>query len=160
VYEIGRPRRDAYEERVGFSSRIWDSCRVREHFRQVDRQTLFLMPPSLDDWLPRDHLARFVVEVVGKLDLRLLIARYDGRGVAAHHPEMMVALLFCGTAVLRICDGRDVEPSIGSGDVRVGSFPFLDECRKMNRGEPSKAGRAKRPLTAEGSRCVMLSHRG
>jgi transposase len=71
---------------------------VKENFRQVDRQTLFLMPPSLDDWLPRDHLARFIVEVVAKLDLRSLIARYEGRGIAAYHPEMMVALLFYGYA--------------------------------------------------------------
>ncbi len=71
---------------------------MKENFRQVDRQTLFLMPPSLDDWLPRDHLARFVVDVVAKLDLRPLIVQYEGRGVAAYHPEMMVALIFYGYA--------------------------------------------------------------
>jgi hypothetical protein len=39
------------------------------NFRPFDRETGFLLPPSLDDWLPERHLARFVVEVIGSLDL-------------------------------------------------------------------------------------------
>ena len=42
------------------------------NFRQVDRQTGFLLPPSVDEWLPQRHLARFVVEVIDGLDLREL----------------------------------------------------------------------------------------
>jgi hypothetical protein len=38
------------------------------NFRQVDRQTGFLLPPSVDEWLPERHLARFVVEVIDGLD--------------------------------------------------------------------------------------------
>lgn len=67
-------------------------------FRQVDRETLFLLPPSLDDWLPEGHLARFIVEVVAQLDLTLIKAAYAGRGSKAHHPEMLLALLFYGYA--------------------------------------------------------------
>ena len=37
-------------------------------FRQVDRETLFLLPPSLDEWLPEGHLARFIVEITAQLD--------------------------------------------------------------------------------------------
>ncbi|MGH2675635.1 MAG: transposase, partial [Actinomycetota bacterium] len=53
------------------------------------------MPPSLDDWLPKDHLARFVVAVVDTLDLSAFYARRraDGWGRAAYDPKMMVALL-------------------------------------------------------------------
>ncbi len=40
------------------------------NFRIVDRLTRFLLLPSVDDWLPERHLARFVVEVVESLDLR------------------------------------------------------------------------------------------
>lgn len=65
-------------------------------FRQVDRETLFLLPPSLDDWLPEGHLARFIVEVVSELDLTAIKAAYAGRGSKAHHPEMLLALLFYG----------------------------------------------------------------
>ena len=39
------------------------------HFRQSDRDTEYLLPPSLDDWLPKNHLARFVVDTVEQLDL-------------------------------------------------------------------------------------------
>lgn len=67
-------------------------------FRQVDRETLFLLPPSLDDWLPEGHLARFIVEIVAQLDLTSIKAAYAGRGSKAHHPEMLLALLFYGYA--------------------------------------------------------------
>jgi transposase len=67
-------------------------------FRQVDRETLFLLPPSLDDWLPEEHLARFIVEIVAQLDLTSIKAAYAGRGSKAHHPEMLLALLFYGYA--------------------------------------------------------------
>ena len=39
------------------------------NFRPVDRDTGFLLPPSVDEWLPEKHLARFVVEVIDGLDL-------------------------------------------------------------------------------------------
>ncbi|HXA24120.1 MAG TPA: IS5/IS1182 family transposase, partial [Acetobacteraceae bacterium] len=42
------------------------------NFRPSDRETGFLMPPSVDEWLPEQHLARFVVEVVEGLDLRAM----------------------------------------------------------------------------------------
>ena len=67
-------------------------------FRQVDRETLFLLPPSLDDWLPEGHLARFIVEIDAQLDLTLIKTAYTGRGSKAHHPEVLLALLFYGYA--------------------------------------------------------------
>jgi transposase len=63
-------------------------------------QTL-LFPPSLHDWLPEGHLARFLVDVVSVLDLDAIYASYaekDGRGQAAYAPEMMVRLLLYGYA--------------------------------------------------------------
>ena len=41
------------------------------NFRPIDRQTGFLLPPSVDEWLPEKHLGRFVVEVIDGLDLRV-----------------------------------------------------------------------------------------
>lgn len=60
-----------------------------------DRQQPFLLPPSLEDWLPTDHLARFVIDVVEELDLEPFYRRRreDGWGRAAFDPKMMVALL-------------------------------------------------------------------
>lgn len=63
-------------------------------------QTL-LFPPSLHDWLPDGHLARFLLDVVSALDLSAIYASYqekDGRGQAAYAPEMMVRLLLYGYA--------------------------------------------------------------
>lgn len=59
----------------------------------------YLLPPSLDDWLPEGHLARFVGEVVETLELSEIYATYeegDGRGLAAYDPRMMVRLLIYG----------------------------------------------------------------
>ena len=65
-------------------------------FAEVDRETLFLLPPSVQDWLPKGHLSRFVVDIVEQLDLRSLKASYSGRGSQPYNPEMLVALLFYG----------------------------------------------------------------
>lgn len=64
------------------------------NFRLVDRDTAYLLPPSVDDWLPEDHLARFVVEIVDQLDVSALEGAYTGSGSDAYHPRMMLALLF------------------------------------------------------------------
>jgi len=63
--------------------------------RAVERDQQFLMPPSVSDWLPEDHLAWFIVDLVAELDLAGLYAslRSDGRGGASYHPEMMLAVL-------------------------------------------------------------------
>src|SRR5271155_4055049 len=68
------------------------------NFRQVDRQTGFLLPPSVDEWLPERHLARFVVEVIEGLDLRAFIGSYRGSGSASYPPEMLLGLLVYGYA--------------------------------------------------------------
>jgi transposase len=57
-----------------------------------------MFPPSVQEWLPKDHLARFVVDVVEQLDLSGLEESYAGRGSDAHHPAMLVALLLYGYA--------------------------------------------------------------
>lgn len=71
---------------------------MSDHFRPLDRDTLFLFPPSVQDWLPENHLARFIAEIVAKLDMGPLRAKYSGRGIEAYQPELMVALLFYGYA--------------------------------------------------------------
>jgi transposase len=68
------------------------------NFRQVDRQTGFLLPPSVDEWLPERHLARFVVEVIDGLDLRALSGSYRGSGSASYHPAVVLGLLVYGYA--------------------------------------------------------------
>jgi transposase len=65
-------------------------------FITVDRQTDYLLPPSVEDWLPENHLARFIVEVIDRLDLTELTRSYGGRGSAAHHPAVLLGLLIYG----------------------------------------------------------------
>ena len=67
-------------------------------FVAVDRDTAYLLPPSVDEWLAQDHLARFVVEVIERLDLSELTRQYAGRGTAAHHPAVLLGLLVYGYA--------------------------------------------------------------
>src|SRR5947199_4264244 len=68
------------------------------NFRPVDRDTGFLMPPLVDEWLPEKHLARFVVEVIAGLDLRAMLGRYRGSGEASYHPTVLLGILVYGYA--------------------------------------------------------------
>ena len=66
------------------------------NFRMVDRETGFLLPPSIKELVKENDIARFVVEVVDALDLEGITRQYRGTGSAAYHPRMMVALLIYG----------------------------------------------------------------
>ena len=68
------------------------------NFRTIDRATGFLLPPSVDEWLPEKHLARFVVEVIDGLDLRAMSGDYRGSGSASYHPGMLLGILIYGYA--------------------------------------------------------------
>ncbi len=63
------------------------------NFRPTDRRTGFLMPPSVEEWLPQRHLARFVVEVIDGLDLKSMSKIYRGSGSASYHPATLLGLL-------------------------------------------------------------------
>jgi transposase len=70
-------------------------------FRADDLNQSLLFPPSLHDWLPENHLARFLSDVVNALDLEAIYASYnekDGRGMSAYAPAMMVRVLLYGYA--------------------------------------------------------------
>ena len=71
------------------------------NFLECDREQVLLLPPSLREWLPEDHLAWFVIDAVEQLDLTAFYTAYrlDGQGRAAHEPAMMVALLLYSYAV-------------------------------------------------------------
>jgi transposase len=68
------------------------------NFRPIDRDTGFLLPPSVDEWLPEKHLARFVVEVIDGLDLRAMSGSYRGSGSASYHPALLLGILVYGYA--------------------------------------------------------------
>ena len=68
------------------------------NFRPIDRDTGYLLPPSVDEWLPERHLARFVVEVIDGLDLRAMSGSYRGSGSASYHPALLLGILVYGYA--------------------------------------------------------------
>jgi len=67
-------------------------------FQPIDRDTDYLLPPSVQEWLPKAHLARYVVDVVEGLDLSALERAYAGRGSDAYHPATLLSLLIYGYA--------------------------------------------------------------
>lgn len=71
---------------------------VDKTFRAFDPHQVLLLPPSLDDWLPEDHLARFVADLVDEvLDLGPVLADYtERRGYPPYDPRLMVRLLIYG----------------------------------------------------------------
>ena len=80
-------------------------------YRPYNPKQAFLLPPSPTEWLPEDHLARFVMDVVGQLDLSAIHARYqrkDPRGAQPHHPLMMTSLLVYGYCV-GVASSRKIE---------------------------------------------------
>ena len=78
------------------------------NFRPIDRQTGFLLPPSVDEWLPEKHLARFVVEVIDGLDLRVMRGSYRGSGSASYPPSPLLGILVYGYAT-GVFSSRELE---------------------------------------------------
>lgn len=82
-----------------------------------NRGQTFLFPPSPEDWLPEGHLARFVLDVVDRLDLSSIYARIEGerapQGRRAFPPELMVSLLLyaymTGTTSSRVIERKSYE---------------------------------------------------
>jgi transposase len=72
-----------------------------QNFIECDREQELLLPPSLREWLPRDHLAWFVADAVEEIDLSAFYGAYrsDGWGRAAFEPKMMVSLLLYAYAL-------------------------------------------------------------
>lgn len=106
------------------------------NFRSFDRHTAYLLPPSVDDWLPQDHLARFIVEVVDGLDLRSMVNAYGGRGSAAYHPSLLLSLLIYGYAT-GVFSSRRIEratyDSVAFRFISAGAHPDHDTLATFRR---------------------------
>jgi transposase len=74
---------------------------MAQNFIGCDREQEWLLPPSVREWLPEEHLAWFVLDAVAEMDLASFYAGYrdDGWGRAAHDPAMMVALFVYAYAI-------------------------------------------------------------
>jgi transposase len=84
-------------------------CEMSKLYREPSERQILLLPPSLEDWLPEGHLARFVVDVVDELDLRPIervVQGKDHRGTRPYSPKLMVGLLFYCYATGRFSSRR------------------------------------------------------
>jgi transposase len=106
------------------------------NFILTDRKTDYLLPPSVDDWLTQDHLARFVVEVIDSLDLTDLTRQYAGRGSKAHHPATLLAILVYGYST-GVFSSRKLEratyDSVACRYIAAGSHPDHDTLATFRR---------------------------
>ena len=68
---------------------------MREFIR-ADRRQYHLLPPSIEEWLPENHLAGFVVETCDQFDLSEIYSQYGTSGSPPYDPRMLVGLLFYG----------------------------------------------------------------
>jgi transposase len=78
--------------------KVWQSSPILLVLRHVISSQIVESEPvfSVQGWLPENHLARFIVEVIDCLDLSELTRQYAGRGSAAHHPAVLLGLLIYG----------------------------------------------------------------
>src|SRR5687767_10182093 len=105
----------------------WDDLGMARTYRPVDRAQQFLLPPSMVDWLPEDHLVWFVIEAVQRLDTRRLHERgkLGGVGRRGYDPRMLLTLFVYALAhgesssrrIERLCHTDVAFRIICAGDV-------------------------------------------
>jgi transposase len=119
---------------------------MSKQFRSCDLNQAYLLPPSLQDWLPEGHLARFVAEVVEALDLAAIYAKYeagDGRGLSAYDPRMMVRLLIYGYC-RGVASSRRIERAtyedVAFRYLAADQHPDHEHDRRFPAGTPGESG--------------------
>jgi transposase len=97
------------------------------NFKECNREQIYLMPPSLQEWLPEKDMAWFIIDVVEQMDMSCYYRKYraDGKGQEAYDPSMMIALLLyaysngiqSSRAIERLCE-RDIGFKVIAGDAK------------------------------------------
>src|SRR5467141_3028860 len=124
-----------------------------DNFRTIDRETAYLLPPSVDEWQPERHLARFIVEVIDRLDLSAISRSYRGTGKAGDIAggqrllqRRQCGAVRCGTDRSDDCAGPPVASSVLGGAL----------CQSTaGAGEPD-AARGHEPSSADARRQEAL----
>ena len=98
---------------------------AHEQLSNFDRNSVFLLPPSVNEWLPERHLARFVAEIIDALDVSAMSNSYRGSGSASYHPKLLLAVLVYGYAT-----GVFSSPELERATYELGGLP-------LHRGEKS-----------------------
>jgi transposase len=132
-----------------YSERPPKGSEMAVEFIPIDRDTPYILPPCVQDYLPEDHLARFVVDIVEQLDLGELSAVYSGRGSKPFHPALLVALLFYGYAT-GVFSSRKLEKAT------YDSIAFRYICANTNPDHDTIASFRKRFLKELGALFVEI----
>jgi transposase len=80
-------------------------------FKEYNQQQIQLLPPSLEELIPHNHLVRIVNQVVERLDMSSIINQYEGGGTSAYHPKMLTKVLLYGYA-MKIYTGRKIAKAL------------------------------------------------
>ena len=112
-------------------------------FREWSPDQSYLFPPSPQDWLPKNHLVYFLMDVSDQLDLSVMIESYDSEkgGKPPFHPQMMLVLLlysycigvFSSRKIAARCE-TDVSFRVIVGD-HVPDFRTISEYRRRHLGQ-------------------------
>lgn len=84
---------------------------TKASFKGYDQGQILLLPPSLEEMIPKNHLVRVVNQVVEQLDLSSIINQYEGGGTSSYHPKMLVKVLLYGYA-MKIYTGRKIAKAL------------------------------------------------
>jgi transposase len=128
-----------------------------ERFRGCSLDQPFLMPPSVQDWLPEHHLARFIAEMMEELDLQPILRQYgrkDGRGAQGYHPVMLVRLLLYAYCVGEV-SSRKIEKAthedVAFRYLAANQHPDHDTIANFRHEQLQRLGE----LFAQGWSCVV-----
>ena len=112
------------------------------NFIECNREQVYLLPPSLQEWLPEKDLAWFVIDAVKQMELKAFYKKYrnDGWGAASYNPEMMVSLLLYAYSlgqrssrkVEQLCE-RDIGFRVVAQTRKLIILRYADFVRKMRK---------------------------
>jgi transposase len=128
----------------------------------IDRATGYLLPPSVDEWLPERHLTRFIVEVIERLDVSAMSGSYRGTGSASYHSALLMGILVYGYAT-GVFSSRKLEratyDSVAFRFIAANDHPDHDTIATFRRRflEESKATRRTRTKSAATNARVRCS---
>lgn len=110
-------------------------------YREYDQSQMFLLPPSLKDFVGESHPAHMVNDLVEKMNLASLEKRYGNMGQPAHHPRMMIKTIIYGFTV-GVFSSRKLHRACGENlafkylaGMQTPSFKTFIEFRRRHRDD-------------------------
>ena len=109
---------------------------MSDKFQPIDRDSLYLLVPSIQEWRPEAHPARFVIGIADQLGLRALAACYGGGGKPPCHPALLLCLLFYDYATGVFSSRKPTcLPRAGASQHQAMSWGYAQKLEAQMRGE-------------------------